>query len=547
MASMRKKFLRVCSFSFLGLVFLLLLCLNLFWQDHWLDSDMAAEMIFSRLLAEEGRFFATPDWYYSTEFRFLYTHLVMGPLFRLTDNWRLIRLITNLASYFLMTVSCFYLMRPLKVKREWTALTAAVLLLPFSETMMLHMEMGNTYPWHVILLYFSFGLYLRLAAGTEYGRFRRRWLWFCYLLLAVICGVSGVRYLLALQCPLVLAAGLYLLQSEEYGLFRAAFGTGRESRERFAGLIRSPQARCLYCALWGAGGGLVGYGVNVLWVSRQYVFQTYGGTNFISVYQGVLGERVQNALGSLLMLFGYIPDRGVISLRGIITISSFIVIALFSYFSVRACKKSRGPRRFAVLFAGTALALNVFMFVFTTSTMVPRYYLTVFIFVLPAVAFYMEQEEFLWDKMLAGGILAVCLCLGAAKTTLSFITTDKNGDRREVAAFLEERYEFGYATYWNANIITELTGGKVEVANILDPEGLQFFTWSTPMKYYEEGFYRGKVFLLLEASEAAEYADAPALLQGSPVYEDGSYVAYEYESMEKLLSCRPEGGREQVR
>jgi len=38
--------------------------------------------------------------------------------------------------------------------------------------------------------------------------------------------------------------------------------------------------------------------------------QTYGATNFIALYHGVLFDRIQNAVGCLLMLFGYIPDKG---------------------------------------------------------------------------------------------------------------------------------------------------------------------------------------------------------------------------------------------
>ncbi len=544
---MRRTILKYAPYVLLGLVFLTLVCLNLFCQDHWLDSDMAAEMIFSRLLAREGHLFASPDWYYSTEFRFLYTHLVMGPLFRITDDWHTIRTITNLVSYVLMLAAYFYMMKPFRVKSVWTVSTAILLLLPFSETMMLHMEMGNTYPWHVILCFLFFGMFLRLAQGEPFSGARRLALSIFYVLLAVVCGVSGVRYLLALQAPLVLAALLYLLKSEEYGQFRREFGVNSLSKAYWKRIWKSERARFLYCALLGAAGGVVGYGINVLWVSRRYIFQTYDGTNFIAVYQGVLWERVQNTLGSLLMLFGYIPDRGVISLRGIVTLCAFVLIAVLAYCSVRAFRGSEGNRFFLTLFLAVTLALNVFVFVFTTSTMVPRYYLTVWIFVLPAAAFYFDQKEPAWDKLVAGALLAGCFCLGAGKTIVSYIGADKNADKRDVAAFLEEEYSFGYATYWNANIITELTNGRVEVANILDPEGLQFFTWSTPMEYYEEGYHQGKVFLLLTASEAEEYADAEVLRAGGKVYEDGSYVVYEYQDAGTFLSCRPEDGQTQVR
>ena len=184
----------------LGATLLLLLGLNIISQDHWLDSDMAAEMIFSRILSEEHHIFSTTNWYYSTEFRVLYTQLIMGPLFRICSNWHVIRTITNLVFYGLMLASYYYFMKPLKVSRGLTVLSSCLLLLPFSETMMTHMQMGNTYMSHVILVLWFFGMYLRLCSG-EYHAKRKVSLWIFYVLLAIVCGMSGVRYLLALQCP----------------------------------------------------------------------------------------------------------------------------------------------------------------------------------------------------------------------------------------------------------------------------------------------------------------------------------------------------------
>ena len=80
----------------LGLVFLMLVVLNLVAGDHWIDSDMAAEMIFSKLIAEEGGLIATTNWFYSTEFRIIYTQLIMIPLFRVFEDWHVIRTITNI-------------------------------------------------------------------------------------------------------------------------------------------------------------------------------------------------------------------------------------------------------------------------------------------------------------------------------------------------------------------------------------------------------------------------------------------------------------------
>ncbi len=268
------------------------------------------------------------------------------------------------------------------------------------------------------------------------------------------------------------------------------------------------------------------------------MFQTYEATNFIPVYQGILAERVQNALGSLLMLFGYIPDRGFLSLRGFITMLSFVAIALLVYCGAKVYRGSCGQKFFVALFLAVSLGLNLFVFVFTTSTMVPRYYITTLIFALPVLAFYMEGREPAFDRLAVSLLLACCFLMGTAKVTLSYLSADKNQGKRAVAAFLEENgYDFGFATYWNANIMTELTDGAVEIANIGDPEYLEFFKWSSPVRYYEEGYHQGETFLLLTAEQRAEYAGAEALQAGEVVYEDGDYTVYVYESVEELMAC----------
>lgn len=529
-----KKCKAFVPYLLLGLTLALLVFLNLTCQDYWLDSDMAAEMIFSRLLAQEHRLIATPNWYYSTEFRILYTQLLMAPLFRILDNWHIIRLIVNLAFYGLMLAAYFYFMKPLQVSGNLSVLSSCLLLLPFSETMMTHMQMGNTYMSHVILILLFFGMFLRLADRKKKG-LRKGLLLVLYVGLAVICGASGVRYLLALQCPLALTALFYLMRSDPFQIFRK-----RPSREAWAKLRKCRETNILLYSLLGAAASVLGYGLNVLFISREYVFQTYGATNFIALYQGVLFERIQNAFGCLLMLFGYIPEKGFLSLRGVVTMAAFLLFGILTYVTVKGKKRESrtGLRLFVVMFLIVSFFLNVFVFVFTTSTMVPRYYITIFLFALPVLCFYLEKEPYPFDRVFVTLLFSGCILLGTAKTVFSFLSVDKNAEKRPVAAFLAENgYDFGFATYFNGNILTELTNGAVEVANIGDPETLEFFKWSSPMQYYEEGYHTGETFLLLTTEEYAAYADAEAVRQGQLIYEDGSYLVFLYESTEALMDC----------
>lgn len=546
----------------LGLVFLMLVFLNLFYLENWLDSDMAAEMIFSKLLSEEGKWLATDSWYYSTEFRVLYTQILMEPLFFIFRDWHTIRVITNLLTYLLLVGSYFYMMKPLRLRSGLVVFTSVLLLLPFSETFLTHMQMGNTYMWHLLLICFVFGLFLRLSenAAVQEGaknkgqKAKNAAMLFFYSLLSLICGLSGVRYLLALQVPMVFTAAVVLIKSEAFS------GLRREvSADRMKVLFSGIRLSYLFYSLLGAVWALAGYALNVLAVAESFDFQTYEVTNFISVYQGIFLERLQNILGSLLMLFGYIPDKAFLSLRGAVTLAAFVMLGGIFFLTWRTGRllalspssdtgNARGNaqtrhgeigkresggnhRRFLLCFLIVAFAVNTFVFLFTTSTMVPRYYLTVYLFVPPMIAVYFEEEKMPLDRIMAAAVLCACLVLATGKCVYSFVSTDKNEDKRSVCKFLEEEgYTFGYGTYWNANIITELTNGTVEVANVDQLDQLNYFYWSSPKKYYEEE-HSGKTFLLLTVQEKEEYAEEPVVSEGKIVYEDESYVVYHFDDV----------------
>ena len=89
-----------------------------------------------------------------------------------------------------------------------------------------------------------------------------------------------------------------------------------------------------------------------MFISHKYVFQTYGATNFIALYHGVLFDRIQNAVGCLLMLFGYIPDKGFLSLRGVVTMAAFVLLGIYGYVTVKSGKMQRvtGFRSLITLF-----------------------------------------------------------------------------------------------------------------------------------------------------------------------------------------------------
>ncbi len=552
MGNSKKNRLEIFSIVALAGAFLALIIVNICWGNHWIDSDMAAEMIFSKLLAEEGKLIATPDWYYSTEFRVLYTQLIMGPLHRIFTDWRVIRILTNVVFYVLMTASFFYVCKPLRLKKSSVRLCALALLVPVSEAVMTHLQMGNTYMSHVILSFVTFGLLLRLVdmrwLKLEKAHFKislaEALQALAFAVLCVILGISGVRYLLDLLVPMILTALIFMMRGHAFFALRE-----EPDKERFLALFKSEQAPYFLVSLAGMIFGGIGYLINALFISKRYQFQTYDTTNFIVVHEGELMDRIQNTLGELLQMFGYIENKAFLSLRGIITMLAFVMIVTLGYIWGKAMRYSeaqilaleepaeQNKRRYTVLFSGVSLVLHLFVFIFTTSTMVDRYFIPIAIFFLITLAVYMEWEPRIFDRTVVCLILGGCLCLAGLKTYFSFITHDKNASRYEVAEYLiEEGYTFGYASYWNSNIMTEVSNGQLEMANLWSTETLGDFKWSSKVSSYEPR--EGKVFLIASKDELMDLEEHGMLDAEEVIFTNEDYTVLHFDSQEEFWEYR---------
>ncbi len=541
----KKNWLDYASVAALVGAMLILVVLNIFWGENWINSDMAAEMIFSKLLAEESSWIASSNWYYSTEFRVLYTQLVMVPLHHILADWQIIRVITNVVFYGLMLASFVFVCKPLRIKKRNMWMCALALFVPVSEAVMTHLQMGNTYMSHVILCFVTFGLFLRLSNKDQSCR---KSLYIVYAVsfaaLCVILGISGVRYLLDLLVPLVITSAIFVMGSRAFKAFRQ-----EPSIEHFIALCKLERLKYFFVSIAGMILGGIGYLINALFISKIYSFQTYDTTNFVVIRDGVFLDRVQKALGELLQMFGYIENRAFLSLRGLITFLAFVMIATLGYVWTKSMRYSLVPsavedesveqehRRFTVLFAGVSFVLHLFVFIFTTSTMVDRYFIPIAIFFLLTVAIYMEWESLAFDRVAVCLILGASLALAGVKTYYSFVTNDKNADRYDMAEYLvEEGYMFGYASYWNGNIMTEVSDGALEMANLWTMESLEDFRWSSKMSSYEAK--EGKVFLIAGADEFAALEEHGMMDKQEVIFENDSFKVLHFDSQEEFLAYR---------
>ena len=189
-----------------------------------------------------------------------------------------------------------------------------------------------------------------------------------------------------------------------------------------------------------------------------------------------------------------------------------------------------------VFFWDALVFVNLFLFVFTDTTMVPRYYIPIWAFTIVLFVLYLEMAEDGFEKKVLLYGAGIMVLLGTVKEAASLVTTDKNQDRMGAISFLQDHdYHFGYATYWNGNIMEELSDGAVEVAALEDLEEKNLFRWSSKTVYFDPDYYEGPVFLLTTLAETDAHVEDALLQKGQEVYRDASFVIYSYENQKSFL------------
>ncbi len=467
----------------LGLAFVLLLAVNILWGQNWIDSDMSAEMVFSDLLGKTGHYIASKDWYYSTEFRILYTQLFFVPLLKIIPSWAAVRIITNMITYVILISSYFFMMKG--YEKKYVSLTSSVLLLPISEAIAQHVQLGNTYMPHLILMFFSVGLVRRLEM-EEKGNLKALW-WILLIILSVICGASGVRYFLIIYAPLLITA--FLRAYVKCGIKEGALKNWRVE----LGLFK--------ISMIASAAAFAGYVYNTIVIRASYNFTTYETLSFATINNGIWYERVASVFGCLLEIFGYIPGGSVLSLRGVVTMVAFVMIFLMYLLVRRTSEDVFGGSgalgrddvytvedtgdMFFIHYFVSSFAIMAFFLTFTDTTLTPRYFSTCIYMALPVLVIWLGRESEQAVRQVFLIVLAGCLMLSTLKITFSLATNDKNEARREVAEYImSDPGKFGYRGYSffeDSNVLMELSDGTLTVKGLT--KDFDIFRWSTAVRF----------------------------------------------------------------
>ena len=494
-----------------------------------LDSDMASDMIYANLLAKEGSFFS-PNWYYSSELRVFANHLSFTPLFLLTQDWRLVRGLGSMLTCALFVVSVYAPIRHTSLRRFYP-LVAAAMLMPLSATYFHYSFIGTFYTHNYILSFWLLGL--ALGQSEAAGR-ARAWRLGLLAALSVVAGLCGLRFLLFSALPLC-ASALYLW---------ARAGRGAAPRTR----------RLAWGSLLSLGAMAAGVAVNLLVLSRLYTFQTFTEVTYTALQPEAPGEFLRN----LLILLGF-PESGSLFSPALAAAAlSLLLLALIAWACWAALRapgvpaaltadKTAAPAgdpplseigdRVLALFFLTAAVMHIGLLSLTNMPRNMYHFLPISVYALPLAGCALLRLP--WPKRARAVLAGVMACLLAVTSAVNYRYFSRRDLTYELRMALEslqaEGYDCGYATFWRANVLTELSGGEVEMYCLGGPyDGPEAFDTIYPwlqLKAHDTRPPEGKVFVLLSKYDGETSLPVFSRLDPShAVYESPYMLVLGYES-----------------
>lgn len=480
-----------------------------------LDSDMASEMVLAAQLNREGSLLSA-NWYYSTELRVFCEQL----LFKLglavfPQDWHAARTLAQGILSALVAVSALYFAYGARLRKSapWIA---GALLCPFGFWQLFHGVFGGFYYVHMVFVMLSMGLVLRLAGRKSSAR-RTALRAAALAVLAFAAGLNGVRILMNLYAPL-LAASLVLLAL-------------RWNRNRPVQPLALVQLRLALAALGTVLCSAAGYAVNAKVLAAEYTFSDQGQRGWTALDL----SKLLTAWGDFLALFGYPGDRGVLdysdpvplfSVAGLLGAVSLLIAGAVVVSAVHLVLRRRElcfeHRVLLTVFLSCLLVDGmVFAFLNDMIGINGSYWLPVVPLafgVLAAEGQTLPLREGISRAWLAAAFAAALVCVSLS-TTLHFVQDLPRGDTHleDVSDWLVENgYTQGYATFWYANVLTELSDGTLEVWTVDDMTRMNLHEWLQSMDHRQAP--EGKVFLLIDPTVAREnlaYTKAARV-----VYED---------------------------
>lgn len=529
----RQKIFQIFSYIILLIVFLGLIWFMDVKIDSLIDSDDSSELLLGKLLASENRLLS-PNWYYSTELRVLNTQIFYTLFFKLIDNWHLVRILSYVCMYIILIGVYFFLCRKMGCQKYF-AIMATVLVMPFSGEYFDFVLRGAYYIPHIVITFLTLGLtetYIQLTGKKSV---------LCLIgsvLLAIFVGMGGARQIIILYVPLVLAAGfLFFIDCLEI--------KNKENQILLRFIVQKAGEKNTGKYLFFSGmsfiGALIGYVINTIILSHVYHFKVWDNIS----YKGLDFSRIAEIFNGFLKSLGY-SEGNIFSKATFLNITCLCWIVLTVVSVVYALKnKYKVKESYYRLSVFVAAAYIVFfvLYVFTDLSYENRYNLPIIVLSLPVITQFFVHVTWKENAANLGIIVFVTfITISSCNNYDLFYDQDRVAELREIKELLLEKdYKDGYTSFWQGNILTELSNGEIEIwcwnynttSTALLNDSDVMFKW-LQLKVHDTVQPEERMFLLFTNDEYKNNGWQEEIDADNILYWSGNYIVVGYDSFEEL-------------
>lgn len=476
--------------------------------DRLTDSDISSEMLLAKLLNEEHGL-VSKNWFYSTELRVLNIQIFYSFFFHIFHDWTMVRVATCIVSYLLMLVGYYYLLHQMGYDKIY-AVSALFLLLPVSDGYFEYVLLALLYASFISISFFAVGMvfhYEKASAGM------RKILLVLTAVLAFLSGMGGARHVVVLYLPLLGAVILHALMKKK--------PTGY-----------------LLCAAVGFLSSCVGYLVNSKVLAPVCHFSTWFEITFRASMEGIY-----NLVFGTLRAFGYSYGDNA---KAPVASAFSCVLALVMVVCVfrTLFKKLKEPDAVWLLTLYFVGVYVLFWGIYTFTDMLysDRYNMAAMMFAIPIIVINLYEVK--WNKYLKFCIIAVLaggILISSVMRYAHYGNMDKTAELRPIVEYLakEQGISEGYATFWNGNVLTELSDGLIEVwlweDDISEQKDVEAVLPWLQAVAHQTVKPEGRMFLLFSKEEYAECPFKAALDMVEVDYQSDNYLIFVFDSRDEML------------
>lgn len=513
-----------------GIIFAIVFC-GFMWFiktriTFLLDSDDSSELVLSHLLASENRLLSK-DWYYSTELRVVNTQIFYAFFFKIFHSWHRVRIASYACLYIVMIATWYFACRGLKIRRYFL-ITAALLMIPFSRIYFSFVLKCPYYIPHIAFTFFTLGLCESYVA-EENGK-RQKIHLVVALLSSILAGMGGARQIIILYIPLMFAAISIVI-----------FGSSIANKKIICKLGNGDKKYVLFTMVSFVG-AFIGYLINTKILAKIYSFKQWDDISFAAFDI----SKLSRIINGFLVSYGY-NDEKVFSSALLCNFLSMCWLLL----TVGACihilknRKNVEPAHYRMaLFTVAAFIVFILLYMFTDFGYDDRYNLPIIVLSIPIIAILFKNTGLQNSiNYVAITIFVLLVAYSGYLFCKEEYKVDNTAELRAIVIALQnEQYTEGYATFWRANILTELSDGTIDVWNWQDSRSEQVITVASiddthkwlQLIAHDYTHPEGKVFLLFTKNEWENNPWTGKLSTKHIIYQSDGYIVIGYENYDKL-------------